>query len=475
MGMASAAGLRAAAFCCVAARALAWPSFLVRPQAYFARVQHPQANLMLMVENVGHAFTWRRVRLMNETELPEVMATRSEGACVFADEGRTRCLTHTWASLQQMYVLRTDEEFEQETKDAYFVVSDEPQPVPADAGGAKLREAASAFEDEATAEHLALAAKAAERPLGRHVFPACNEVCPPGKCNSNSPADLVWLLRPLWGLTPPRRVRALNVGCRDFGRGDPLHSLHAWQGDGADAEVSLAGLFVDADAAAAAEARRVLAEHRDVHVESVFLTPHNVRSLLQEHLMEHVDIVKVDVDSFDVSLLDTILSALTADVLIVEFNYIIPPPFRYAQHYAQHEAGTAVLHRGIFGASLAYLVEFMGSRGYLLYRMDSADTFWVHQRHAATFEAAVEHLRFPVDSWACYLRTRFPEHRDFSGYMPAAYTEAHTRDWLLEGDTYEALGRLWRNLSLWTHVPFTLDLAGLTSPAAEPDESSKQT
>lgn len=250
--------------------------------------------------------------------------------------------------------------------------------------------------------------------------------------------------------------------------GDPVHSL-------LDTSTFLTGLCIDADPEILERARDAL-KHHGVRVVEAFLDPDLLTSILLETFKTRhtIDVLKVDVDGFDVSLLDAALAVLDANVVVAEFNWVIPPPFRYAQHYL-HSADLSMVgakgtRESLFGASLSYLVEFFGIRGFFLYKIGSADTVWIHRRVAQIFENYEEGLNFPVDEWACYLQTprvmASDETKEIASaeYLPTTYSVAHTLDWLLEPDLWVSLRRLWGNLTEWNQAPFSLDMAGRNLP-----------
>lgn len=436
---------------------------LVKPQAYVADQEIDDQVVVVLVENIGHVFMWKLIRAYGEEPWefrPLQFCTAGDVVSAgIADNvmDKPPCHWLTLESFRESYDLigGSYDRLAQGVPKS-VAIYDVPRPLYLGDG----QEAALPFlnaSDAVALKHIGLAARAHARRYGQHLYLDCNEMCPPQACKNSFAVDVGWLLRPLWGTHPPQNVVVVNFGCRDFGPGDPIFSLLD--------QTALKGLFVDADGYEAQRARQRLLGHK-VHTLHVFLTPQSTRSLLSEHVgAGPVDILKVDVDSFDISILDAALSVLQARVVMAEYNLAIPPPFRYAQQYADDVAGTsnsgpaAALRRGMFGASISYLVEFFALRGYLLLKMNHADTVWIHRSLAAQFSDDNAFLQFPVDEWACYLQARLPPNNDLSWWLPPEYRRDYTREWLLERDEHVALRRLWGNLSNWNRVPFTLDIA----------------
>ncbi|CAE8676689.1 unnamed protein product [Polarella glacialis] len=323
--------------------------------------------------------------------------------------------------------------------------------------------------DEASQQHVMLADRARTRRFGTHPYAGCTETCSPHSCTHKHHLDLPWILRPLWGSrlksegnagALPAEVSFLNIGCRDFGPDDPLA---AFLGTG----VRLAGLCVEKDGSMLARAREHL-EGNQVHTVEAAVTPDNVRELLRRYQVSSVDILQLDIDCFDVSVLDVLLAEVHADVLVVELVNAIPPPFRFAAHYSpefdldDHYKDGRNEQPGYFGASLSYLVSFLDRRGFYFYKMNHMDGIWVHQSVAPLFAAADETgmLEFPVDEWACFM-DHFVTLQDQGMELRSDGLTRYMREWFMLPDMHEAFRRIWGNLSsLQSEVglPFTLDL-----------------
>jgi len=94
--------------------------------------------------------------------------------------------------------------------------------------------------------------------------------------------------------------------------------------------------------------------------------------------------------------------------------------------------------------------------------MDQENLIFINQEIASLFTDTLEGLEFPIDEWACYLQTPF--------LKPWQFTKGHMEEWLLEGDIYLTLQRIWGNItrlsSLYneSHIPVLLDIASGPKP-----------
>jgi len=184
------------------------------------------------------------------------------------------------------------------------------------------------------------------------------------------------------------------------------------------------------------------------NVES-WLTPLGLVDILQSHLPKaKVDILKIDIDSFDVDVLHAALNEITASVIIVEFEFQVPPPFSWTRHFTTRPAPTWA---SMYPASLSYFVEMLGGLSFFLYKANHNDAVFIHADVAELFTDVDDRLEFPIDEWACYLRQAFSnEHTR----IPLPYV----REWLFAAHVLDTVEFVWGNLSQVSHPPFSFDL-----------------
>eukprot|EP00927_Polykrikos_kofoidii_P049513 TRINITY_DN43563_c0_g1_i1.p1 TRINITY_DN43563_c0_g1~~TRINITY_DN43563_c0_g1_i1.p1 ORF type:complete len:574 (+),score=71.69 TRINITY_DN43563_c0_g1_i1:116-1837(+) len=303
----------------------------------------------------------------------------------------------------------------------------------------------------------------------------CTVTCDPRQCMHSHEFDLAFVLRPLWlpseGHKPWLLLSELvvvNLGCRDFGPGDPLESLLAGlQRSGNGAGVRLHGLCVDGHTTSVETARQRLAAHPGVEVLEATITPATVPQLLARPSVaaqRRIDILQVDLDGFDAHVVVAALAVASPAVLILEYLWSVPPPFLYAQLYSvaaertyrANPAGWA--NDGFYSASLSFFVGLLEGFGYLLYKMNADNTVWVHQSVAPTFEAVDSHLTFPVDEWACYLQTLFLSPN--ATLMPLSFM----KEWFHGSSLDDALIRIRSNMTLL--APKALHFLDVAPPRA---------
>lgn len=210
----------------------------------------------------------------------------------------------------------------------------------------------------------------------------------------------------------PAPLNFLNFGCGALEEYDPLAAFifgrEPWP---------VQGLCVDMSEAKIAEASSRLQSAGVAGVALLRFTlspdPASLSEVLragEERCLFPIDVLKVDVDSFDVELAVATVAELHrrggADmlpaVLVVEVNPLVPPPFELLTHFSQPLGGRAA--RQAYGSlnSLSAAIAQLWAFGYRLHRLAYLDAVFVHEAAAvrsgmSTFGAQ--------DEWACYLQS----------------------------------------------------------------------
>lgn len=402
-----------------------------------------------LVEASGHAIVWWRLVLLDTRDWtePHVLVDGPQ-MCKVGTGSPSRCYLHTPSTLKNSYVLDASSVAWLSEVHAgfasYFLLVDPPQLLKSsDAAMQRF----SNFEGSEARLHRELAEKALRFQHGQHVFPRCNDLSAPDRHVHRNYFDVPWLLAPF----NASNLTIANIGCHTFEESDPIFSL-------LDSAVPLSGLCVDANVSGLALAKNKLQKHPGVHVLHSFLTPSNIEAIFKEHFLStKVDVVKIDMDSYHASILDAVLYVADVAVVIAEYEFEIPPPFLYAQHYAGENTYEAKERIGIWGASLSYLVRFMSRKGFLFYKMNENDAVWIHERYQELFASFDTDLRFPVDEWGCYLHTVF--------YNPnSPFPATWSREWLINSNLHASLQLIWKNVSMISGADaFTLDIAPSTT------------
>ncbi|NJL71295.1 MAG: hypothetical protein HC888_06630 [Candidatus Competibacteraceae bacterium] len=158
--------------------------------------------------------------------------------------------------------------------------------------------------------------------------------------------------------TEPGHV--VNIGCHDGQTFDPCYPLFK------DGHPGLAMDVFDSDSAVGQAARRNLTFDSVALQLGTFVTPENITDLLSAHNVPmKLDVVKIDIDSFDGALLERILDAGWRPRLIcVEVNADIPPPFGFSMHYSPEFLGNEAYWWGVYGISPALAARIASKYGY---------------------------------------------------------------------------------------------------------------
>ncbi|CAJ1348337.1 unnamed protein product [Effrenium voratum] len=117
------------------------------------------------------------------------------------------------------------------------------------------------------------------------------------------------------------------------------------------------------------------------------LTPPDVEAgELDEILLEifegKVDVLKVDVDSYDCALAQALLLKVEAAVVVLESQPLIPPPFKFARKFHSLDP----LTQGVAGCSLSYQLQMLQPR-YQLLVYSEHDTVFVRSDLVPDLEA----------------------------------------------------------------------------------------
>eukprot|EP00927_Polykrikos_kofoidii_P041117 TRINITY_DN35035_c0_g1_i1.p1 TRINITY_DN35035_c0_g1~~TRINITY_DN35035_c0_g1_i1.p1 ORF type:complete len:487 (-),score=44.92 TRINITY_DN35035_c0_g1_i1:238-1698(-) len=265
--------------------------------------------------------------------------------------------------------------------------------------------------------HDRVAATALAWRRGTFATMHCTKCC--HNCSHQNVIDLGWILR---GLIP-KRLRIVNVGCRNLGRDDPTHLLIR------DHKGEIEGFCLDVDDFALAEAAswlRGLGDHvRSFVTVSAAVMPETasqwvlpaigesgvgvgVGAAYARSSIEPWTVLKVDLDTFDEAVVSEMLRALAASgqamplVLVVEYEAIIPPPYRLRCLYT---AGVPLESSDCNQPSLSYWIHQLASYGYFLYKLSERDLVFLHGpiAHAAALRDGVV---LPLDEFACYFQQR---------------------------------------------------------------------
>lgn len=251
----------------------------------------------------------------------------------------------------------------------------------------------------------------------------------------------------------------LNLGANDGVSSDPLHPLAV----GEVRELGGASLAIEADPALCVRHRKNLPW---VPLACTRITTSNARAVIApsfrtESSRAAVDVVKVDIDSFEGPMLEECLWRLhlRPKLLMVEVNSGIPPPLQFAlldsPQLRRHLAKVELLKEGgqplevnlpVAGVSLSYLVRRLAP-DYALLELGSPDAIFVRSDLLALLG------RKPLDEFEAFGRSWADAH---------GFSRSQIRRWHFELDEVDALGEVHAYLTSWMErhlaevLPFTL-------------------
>lgn len=227
--------------------------------------------------------------------------------------------------------------------------------------------------------------------------------------------------------------RYVNVGAHDGHSDDPLYDY---------ARMSNAtGVAVERDPHRCERHRAALP---NVHVACSEVTPQNIVSLIRPVLDtgEELDVLKVDIDSYDCPVLEMILPEVKAKIVLVEANPSIPPPYQWAMlHSPELWTFFNSFHSPeevpIRGCSLAYEVQLLRRYGYDLVAFGGHDAVFTHESVRSAFLP----YDVPMDEFDCYNEAFIA-----ANGIPIS----RTRRWFFQlSDTQVGLPEIWNFFVDW--------------------------
>jgi len=202
----------------------------------------------------------------------------------------------------------------------------------------------------------------------------------------------------------PLMKKYINVGAQNGKSDDPLYEYVKYS--------NATGVAIEKNAIDCAAHKK---NFPNVELVCDAATPYNVADLLLYPNNKttplaalFVDVIKVDLDSFDSDIVEAILQAGFRSLsFIVEINPSFPPPYLFATHYHPrlHEAiikfynETDKQEWPLRGMSLSYAVEIMSRYGYDLVSVGHHDALFVDHRFNFVYDNVL-----PYSEVACYFQ-----------------------------------------------------------------------
>lgn len=175
----------------------------------------------------------------------------------------------------------------------------------------------------------------------------------------------------------PLSKTAINIGACCGKVYDPLYDLYTKYG--------FQGLCLELNSYFLPELEKNLPTSIKKVIDKI--TPNNALLFLKDY--ENIDIVSIDIDSYDYFILKEII-ILKPKVIIIELNENIPPGISYAAKYSD-EYDYSIKNDGyqLFGCSLDIVTELGKENGYKLLKMEWNNAILIKDEYSHLFELPV--------------------------------------------------------------------------------------
>ena len=172
---------------------------------------------------------------------------------------------------------------------------------------------------------------------------------------------------------------AINIGANDGITLDPLHLLYV--------KNNYTGLCIEADASQAVKLKNNLPTTVDIL--NSFIVPNNILNILSRY--KNIDIISIDIDSFDYCILEKIIT-LEPKIIIIELNENVPPGITYYAKYGEDYDYSIHGSYQLFGCSLDAVTELGKKYSYSLLKMEWNNAVLVNNKFTHLFELPSSNL-----------------------------------------------------------------------------------
>jgi len=154
----------------------------------------------------------------------------------------------------------------------------------------------------------------------------------------------------------------VNIGANDGVSLDPVYDLYVTRGCG--------GVCIDYEDHYIEKLKTVLPPNVDIIIKKV--TPDNILDMISDY--KDIDVVSIDIDSYDYFILEKIVT-VKPKLILIEVNVDVPPGIFFARKYTEDyvpEAG-----KSCYGCSLDAVARVAKKSGYNLVSLDWQTAFLV--------------------------------------------------------------------------------------------------
>lgn len=203
--------------------------------------------------------------------------------------------------------------------------------------------------------------------------------------HANLKFDVHAVLQKLNSTSAYHNLFAVNLGANDGKTIDPLYALYA---------AGSHGLLVELDPGLFRALQVNVPWDRCSKLQSK-ISPMNINQiLLDADVPYEMDIFKIDIDSYDVCVTDSMLQAKTfrPKIIIMEINEKIPPPILFQLNYY---TGPRWQGDHFYGASIQTIVSMLNQHAYIPVALDWNNLIFVDNvfaPHFAALDQSVESL-----------------------------------------------------------------------------------
>ena len=175
---------------------------------------------------------------------------------------------------------------------------------------------------------------------------------------------------------------AINIGANDGITLDLLHLLYL--------NHNYDGLCIEADY----ETFQKLKNNLPQKIKKInsFVTPYNILNVIDKVNSLNIDIISIDIDSFDYNILEQII-ILNPKIIIIELNENIPPGIIYYAKYGEDYDYSIHGSYQLFGCSLDAVTELAKKHSYSLLKMEWNNAILINNKFTHLFELPSSNLQ----------------------------------------------------------------------------------
>jgi hypothetical protein len=178
------------------------------------------------------------------------------------------------------------------------------------------------------------------------------------------------------------KYHTLNKQGVNIGAGTALSFIYDPTYD-AFTTMNYSGMLIDSDESHLSYLKDILNPYIEFKISLV--TPNNINDLVfnDSNITIDLDLFKIDIDSYDYSILETFLSIAKPKVIIFEINPIFKPPIVFIQHY--HSSSNIIRDGPYYGSSLQAIYLLGKHKGYTIIQLQYWDLILVRNEYAYLF------------------------------------------------------------------------------------------